>query len=263
MLARNPNQGPEAAKFLSTWTTYYWAWWVSWTPFVGMFIAKISRGRTLREFVITVIFVPSTIVLTWFVIYGGTAIYMTVNGNAPDTGSSGEAALFDLLKSLPGGTIAAVIAMIAVTIFFVTSADSASIVMASMSQGGRPNPSKRITIMRGILLGLIAIALMLAGGKNTLGGLQSLMVVSALPFTFIIIGIMYAWHKDLRTDPYMIRQRYAKAAVARGVKRGIDKYGDDFVFKSDEVPAEEGAGADFDSDDPSLVEWYVEGMSDE
>ena len=258
MLARNPNQGAPTAEFLASWTTYYWAWWVSWTPFVGMFIAKISRGRTLREFVTTVVLVPSAIVIAWFVVYGGTAIYMSLNGVNLQTGDSGEEVLFHMLQRLPLGMLTSVIAMIAVVVFFVTAADSASIVMASMSQAGRPEPSKWVTIMWGLLLSLIAISLLLAGGRGTLGGLQSLMVVSALPFAFVVIGIMIAWAKDLKTDPYIIRRKYAQAAIAQGVRRGIDEYGDDFVFGTSEVPADEGAGAGFDSADPVLTEWYVD-----
>ena len=258
MLTLNANDGDDAVAFLGSWTTYYWAWWVSWTPFVGMFIAKISRGRTLREFVTTVVLVPSAIVIGWFVVYGSTAIWMTMRGENLQSGGTSEEVLFQMLQRLPLGLFTSIIAMVAVVIFFVTAADSASIVMASMSQGGRPEPSKWVTILWGLLLGLIAIALLLAGGQSALSGLQSLMVVSALPFAVVVIGVMYSWAKDLRTDPYIIRRKYAKAAIAQGVRRGIDEYGDDFVFGASEVPAEEGAGAGFDSTDPVLTEWYVE-----
>ena len=258
MLTLNANDGDEAVAFLGTWTTYYWAWWVSWTPFVGMFIAKISRGRTLREFVTTVVLVPTAIVVAWFVVYGGTAIWMTLRGEDLQSGGTSEEVLFQMLQRLPLGLVTSVIAMVAVVIFFVTAADSASIVMASMSQGGRPEPSRWVTIMWGLLLGLIAIALLLAGGQSALSGLQSLMVVSALPFAFVVIGIMFSWARDLRTDPYIIRRKYAQAAIAQGVRRGIDEFGDDFVFGASEVPADEGAGADFDSTDPALTDWYVE-----
>ena len=258
MLTLSANDGQEAIDFLGSWTTYYWAWWVSWTPFVGMFIAKISRGRTLREFVTTVVLVPSAIVIAWFVVYGSTAIYMTQQGEDLQSGGTSEEVLFQLLQRLPLGMITMVIAMIAVVIFFVTAADSASIVMASMSQGGRPEPARWVTILWGLLLGLIAIALLLAGGQSALSGLQSLMVVSALPFAVIVIGIMIAWAKDLRTDPYLIRRRYARAAIAQGVRRGIDEYGDDFVFGASSVPADEGAGAGFNSADPALTNWYIE-----
>lgn len=258
MLTLNANDGEGAVAFLGSWTTYYWAWWVSWTPFVGMFIAKISRGRTLREFVTTVVLVPSAIVIAWFAVYGSTAIWMTMRGEDLQSGGTSEEVLFQMLQRLPLGLITSIIAMVAVVIFFVTAADSASIVMASMSQGGRPEPSKWVTILWGLLLGLIAVALLLAGGKTALSGLQSLMVVSALPFAFIVIGVMYSWAKDLRTDPYIIRRKYARAAIAQGVRRGIDEYGDDFVFGASEVPADEGAGAGFDSTDPALTDWYVD-----
>lgn len=258
MLTLNANDGEDAVTFLGSWTTYYWAWWVSWTPFVGMFIAKISRGRTLREFVTTVVLVPSAIVIAWFVVYGSTAIWLTLRGEDLQRGGTSEEVLFQMLQRLPLGMLTSIIAMVAVVIFFVTAADSASIVMASMSQSGRPEPARWVTILWGVLLGTIAIALLLAGGKSALAGLQSLMVVSALPFAFIVIGVMFAWAQDLRTDPYIIRRKYARAAIAQGVRRGIDEFGDDFVFGASEVPAEEGAGAGFDSADPGLTDWYVD-----
>lgn len=258
LLSRNPTQGEDATVFMQTWTTFYWSWWVSWTPFVGMFIAKISRGRTLREFVTVVMLVPSAIVFAWFVIYGGTAMFMSQNGAELMKDGAGEEVLFMVLQGLPFGMVTSSIAMIAILVFFVTAADSASVVMASMSQGGRPQPSKWVTVTWGLLLSLIAISLLLAGGRNALSGLQSLMVVSALPFAFVVMGVMFSWAKDLSNDPFMIRQKYARAAIAQGVRRGIDKYGDDFVFGASEVPTHEGAGSGFDSEDPALIDWYVE-----
>lgn len=258
MLARNPNEGEDAAAFMSSWTTYYWAWWVSWTPFVGMFIAKISRGRTLREFVTVVIIVPSIVCLTWFVIFGGTAMWMESEGDPISESGSPEAALFTVLGNLPLGTITAVLAMVSIVIFFVTSADSASIVMGSMSQGGRPEPSAWVTVLWGALLALVAAALLLAGGQDALSGLQSIMVVSALPFALVVIGMMFAWAKDLRTDPFVLRSKYARAAIRQGVRRGIVEHGDDFAFSASEVPAADGAGAWLDSSDPALTDWYVD-----
>ena len=258
MLARNPDQGEDAAAFLSAWTTYYWAWWVSWTPFVGLFIARISRGRTLREFVTVVIMVPSAVCLLWFTVVGGTSMYMESRGDGISEAGSPEAMLFEVLGNLPLGGLLSVVAMISIIIFFVTSADSASIVMASLSQNGKPLPSKRVTIMWGVSLGLVACSLLLAGGQDALSGLQAIMVVSALPFAVVVVGVMIAWAKDLRNDPYMLRNRYAKTAIDQGVRRAIEDHGDDFVFGSDVVPAEEGAGAWLDTDDPALTEWYVE-----
>lgn len=258
MLARNPDQGEDAAAFMSAWTTYYWAWWVSWTPFVGLFIARISRGRTLRQFVTVVIMVPSAVCLVWFTIIGGTSMHMESRGDGISDAGSPEAMLFEVLGNLPLGGVLSVVAMISIIIFFVTSADSASIVMASMSQNGKPLPSKSVTIMWGVALGLVACSLLLAGGQDALSGLQAIMVVSALPFAVVVVGVMIAWAKDLRNDPYMLRNRYAKTAIDQGVRRGIEDHGDDFVFGSDVVPAEEGAGAWLDTDDPALTDWYVD-----
>ena len=156
-----------------------------------------------------------------------------------------------------------VVALIAILIFFVTAADSAANVMGSMSQSGRPVPSKPVTIAWAAALGLISMALLLAGGRNALSGLQSIMVTCALPFTIILIGVMVSWAKDLRNDPYMIRRRYALEAISGGVRRGIDEHGDDFVFGTAHVPEAEGAGADFESDDPALTEWYTDNVQDQ
>lgn len=258
MLVRNPNEGPETAEFMASWTTYYWAWWVSWTPFVGLFIAKISRGRTLREFVTVVMLVPALVCALWFGIFGGTAMYMEFTGLDIAGSGSAEDMLFAVLGNLPLGAVTSVIAMASIVVFFVTSADSASIVMGSMSQRGKPEPSRWVTVFWGLLLGATAVSLLLAGGEDALTGLQSLMMVAALPFAVIIIGIMVAWARDLHTDPYLLRHRYARTAIAQGVRAGIEAHGDDFVFESSKVEADAGAGAWLDTEDPTLVDWYLE-----
>lgn len=258
MLVRNPNEGPETAEFMAAWTTYYWAWWVSWTPFVGLFIAKISRGRTLREFVTVVMLVPAAVCALWFGVFGGTAMYQEYTGLGISGSDSAQDMLFAVLDNLPFGAVTSVVAMISIVVFFVTSADSASIVMGSMSQRGKPDPSKWVTIFWGLLLGATAVALLVAGGEDALTGLQSLMMVSALPFAVVIMGIMVAWARDLYTDPYLIRERYARTAIAQGVRRGIADHGDDFVFGASQVEAEAGAGAWLDTGDPTLVDWYLE-----
>ncbi|MCS5715725.1 BCCT family transporter [Herbiconiux sp. CPCC 205716] len=256
MLTRNAAQGDEAAAFMSDWTTYYWAWWISWTPFVGLFIAKISRGRTLREFVTVVIVVPSAVCVAWFGILGGTAMLFESEGRGISAAGSSEAVLFAVLGELPFGAVISVLALVSIVLFFVTSADSAAIVMGSMSQRGKPEPSRWVIITWGLLLGAAALALLLAGGETALAGLQAIMVVSALPFALIVIGIMVAWTRELRTDPYMMRHRFARAAIAQGVRRGIADHGDDFVFGATEVAAHEGAGKGIDTADPALTEWY-------
>ncbi|MET4058747.1 glycine betaine transporter [Arthrobacter sp. UYP6] len=262
MLTVFAGQGAEEEAYLTGWTTLYWAWWISWSPFVGMFIAKISKGRTLRQFVTVVVFVPSAISIVWFTVFGGSAIWMNQNGMDMTVEGAGENVMFDLLGNLPFSTVTWVVCLVAILVFFVTAADSAANVMGSMSQSGRPVPSKTVTIVWASALGLISMALLLAGGRNALSGLQSIMVTCALPFTIVLIGIMVSWGKDLRNDPYMIRRRYAVEAINGGVRRGIDEHGDDFVFGAAHVPEEEGAGADFQSDDPALTEWYTDGVQD-
>ncbi|GHD50592.1 BCCT family transporter [Mycetocola manganoxydans] len=256
MLQRSGAEGGDAAAFMETWTTYYWAWWVSWTPFVGMFVAKISRGRTLREFVTVVIIVPSFVCLIWFGIFGGTSMWLEQTSGAISAAEESQDILFLVLAELPFGAITSLIAMLSIVIFFVTSADSASIVMGSMSQRGKPAPSHWVTIVWGLSLTGIAVTLLLAGGSGSLNALQALVTVSALPFALVLILMMVAWWKDLRTDPYMIRHRFARVAISEGVRAGIEEHGDDFVFAAGAVEPEHGAGAWLDTEDPALSDWY-------
>lgn len=263
MLTVYPSEGETEKIFLQSWTTLLWAWWISWSPFVGMFIAKISRGRTLREFVVVVVLVPSGISMLWFIIFGGSTIWQRMNGGDMEIKGSGENVMFDLMGNLPFAPITSVIVLIAILIFFVTAADSATNVMGSMSQSGRSVPSKPVTIIWGSMLGLVAMSLLLAGGQNALSGLQSIMVTCALPFAIILVGVMISWAIDLKNDPMMIRRTYALAAIRKGVTQGIDEHGDDFIFGVTQVKTNEGAGADFDSEDPSLTEWFTDATTDD
>lgn len=261
MLEVNASQGEVESEFVTAWTMLFWAWWISWSPF----ITKISKGRTIRQFVTVVVLVPSLISVAWYVIFGGTAIKLNLDGVDLGIEGSGENVTFDIMDNLPLSGLTAIVVIIAVVIFFVTVADSATVVMGSMSQSGRAVPTKPVTIVWGAAPGLIAIFLLLAGGENALSGLQSIMVACSLPFALIIIGMMVSWAKDLGNDPATIRRAYTRTALTRNVRRGIDEHGDDFVFGVAEVPAEEGAGANFDSDDPAQTEWYtdaVEGAED-
>ncbi|WIM67227.1 BCCT family transporter [Corynebacterium breve] len=258
MMAVTPTTGAEEAEWLTSWTTLFWAWWISWSPFVGTFIAKISKGRTLREFVTVVLFVPSGISILWFVIMGGTTIWQNQNGTGISIEGSGENVLFDMFAELPFSPVMTIAGLLAIIIFFVTAADSSTNVMGSMSQSGRPLPSAPVTLVWGISLGLVSIALLLAGGRDALSGLQSIMVAMSLPFSVILVGLAVSLGKDLFNDPAMIRLRYARVAIRRGVKAGIEEHGDDFVFDVTEVDEAEGAGAEFDSENPAHTEWYTD-----
>ena len=210
-----------------------------------------------------VLFAPTSISVLWFTVFGGNAIWQNKEGKGLKVDGAGENVMFDLLRNLPLGNITVIIALMAIVVFFVTAADSATNVMGSMSQSGRPVASIPVTIIWSVLMAATALFLLLAGGRNALSGLQSIMVTSAIIFAVIVIGILVAFARDLATDPQMIRRKYAFAAIRKGVSRGIDEHGDDFVFSVDQVAPEEGAGADFASDDPSLTSWYTETSPDE
>ena len=247
MIGRSGSQGEEAQAFLSGWTIFYWAWWISWSPFVGMFIAKISRGRTLRQFVSVVVLVPSIVSFIWFAILGTTAIDQQMNG-AELPSSPPEEVLFSMLGGLPLAGVTTVIAALLVAIFFVTGADSASLVMGTLSQQGRPEPSRWVTVTWGVLVGAIAAVLLVAGGDEGAGlsALQNVTIIAALPFAIIMAFIMIAFTKDLRRDPLILRDEYAERVVRHSVRNGLEEYGDDFAL----VPA----AYDHSQDDLAWVE---------
>ncbi len=263
MMSANPSQGPAEQEFVVAYTMLFWAWWISWSPFVGMFIAKISKGRTLRQFVVVVLTVPSGLSVAWYAIFGGTAIWMHMNGQEITVEGAGENVMFDLLSHLPLSGLMSVLMLVAIVVFFNTAADSATNVMGSMSQNGRPKPATPVVIIWGAALGLISLFLLLAGGQDALSGLQNIMVSCSLPFAIILIGIMIAWAQDLRQDPLIIRRKYAAAAIEEGVKRGLDEHDGHFIFGAEQVPEGQGASAAVDDDDPNLHEWYTESASEE
>jgi choline/carnitine/betaine transport len=191
-----------ASPWLSAWTIFYWAWWISWTPFVGMFIARISKGRTIREFVIYVILVPSLVSFVWFSILGGAAFDLQLNqgkdmGAVVDAGMEG--ALFQTLSSYPLGTITSALAVFLIAIFFVTGADSASIVMGMLSQKGCEEPRRGLTVFWGVTTGAVAAVLLWSGG---LKALQTLVILVAGPFMLVLIAMCVSTLKALREEPY-------------------------------------------------------------
>jgi choline/carnitine/betaine transport len=194
----------EASSWISGWTVFYWAWWISWTPFVGMFVARISKGRTIRQFVIYVILVPSLVSFVWFAILGGSAIDLQLNdGWSPPTTETGgialEASLFDFLREFPLAGITVAVAVFLIAIFFVTGADAASIVMGMLSQSGTEEPKRYLIIFWGVATGAVAAVLLWAGG---LAALQTLVILVAAPFMLILIGMCYSLVKALRTESF-------------------------------------------------------------
>lgn len=210
MIARTAeSDNGNAGEWLSTWTIFYWAWWVSWSPFVGMFLARISRGRSVREFCVGVLLVPAGVSTVWFAIFGGTAIHMEQNGNSI-SGESAEQELFNLLQNLPGGFIAGIVAALLLATFFITSADSASTVMGSMSQSGATTAKPWLSAAWGVLTAAVGLTLLLSS-ENALSNLQNVTIVAALPFLFILVGLMFAIYKDLSNDVVYREYRESQA----------------------------------------------------
>ena len=239
MSARTGAEGADVNTWLQSWTIFYWAWWISWTPFVGMFIARISRGRTIRQFVTGVLLVPSVVSLVWFAVFGGAAINVQQGGVDLAGEGSIEQQLFSLLDQYPIAIIASVLVMLLVAIFFVSGADAASIVMGSLSERGTIKPSKSTVIFWGVAMGAVALVMLLVGGEDALNGLQTITIIAALPFVLVMVGLAVALVKDLRSDPLMVRRRYAAEAVDSAVVHGVTEHGDDFIISVEKDP---GAG---------------------
>ena len=214
----------QAGEFLSSWTIFYWAWWISWSPFVGTFLARISRGRTVREFCLGVMLVPAGLSTVWFAIFGATAIKMEQAGESIVGDGSNEEQLFNLLHSLPGGYVMGVFALILLGTFFITSADSASTVMASMTQSGKTEAKPWLAAMWGLATAFVGLTLLISGGSDALNSLQSVTIVAATPFLFILIALMFAIVKDMSNDTIYLdkkeQERFARQlAIERRVHR--------------------------------------------
>ena len=222
--------GSEGEQWQAAWTTFYWGWWISWAPFVGIFIARVSRGRTVREFVAGVLLVPTALTFLWFSVLGGTAIYRELAGAGGLVDAEGgvdlEGALFTLLGDLPAGGVLTVGAIILIGVFFVTSADSGSFVMSMIATGGEAEPKNWIRIFFASATALLAITLLLAGG---LDALRTAAITMALPFS--VVMILIAWSTVIAFG----RERRAYEKAERDTF--IDHVGDYYGLEVEE-PAE-------------------------
>lgn len=265
MLSANMGQGEDMVSFLSSWTTFYWAWWVSWSPFVGVFVAKISRGRTIRQFVLGVLLIPSAIIVCAFTILGGTTIWLQRRDGdiAPDgtidSMPAAEDMFFTVLDHFPGSEWMAPIVILMLVVFFITTADSASIVNSQLTQRGNPQPKPLVTIFWVICMAGIAVVILLAGGKNALQGLQNLITVTALPFAVIIVLMCIALVRELRHDPASIRHYYVEEAVSNAVIHGVREYGDNFALTVEPTDddSDYATGGKFNSTAAEVTEWYA------
>lgn len=200
--------------WVGAWTLFYWAWWIAWAPFVGMFIARVSRGRTIREFVLGVLLVPSLFSFLWFAAFGGTALHLEMFENlgiAQAVQQDMTSALFVTLQHLPLGNIIAFLATLLIITFFITSADSATFVLGMLSSKGDLNPSNRVKIVWGILQSSIAAVLLVSGG---LKALQTISIITALPFAVIMLLICFSILKALKEE-----EEFAPRHVAMSRKK--------------------------------------------
>ncbi|WP_207061895.1 BCCT family transporter [Motiliproteus sp. SC1-56] len=191
--------GREDVNFSQGWTSFYWAWWISWSPFVGMFIARVSRGRSVREFIISVLLVPSAACVLWMSVFGGTAIHQVVNdGYQAVTEAALPLQLFTMLDVMPLAQITSFIAIILVVVFFVTSSDSGSLVIDTIAAGGKVDAPAPQRVFWCTFEGLVAIALILGGG---LVALQAMAVSTGFPFTIVLLVSCVALIKGLASEP--------------------------------------------------------------
>ena len=191
--------GREDSNFASGWTAFYWAWWISWSPFVGIFIARVSRGRSVREFIISVLLIPSFACVFWMTVFGGTAIkQVVVDGYQQVVEAELPLQLFSMLDALPLSGITSFIAIVLVIVFFVTSSDSGSLVIDVISAGGKVDAPTPQRVFWCLFEGLVAISLIVGGG---LVALQAMAVSTGLPFTLVLLVAAFSTVKGLMSEP--------------------------------------------------------------
>ncbi|MFB5660740.1 BCCT family transporter [Alteribacillus sp. HJP-4] len=202
--------------WLESWTIFYWAWWIAWSPFVGTFIARVSRGRTIREFLLGVLAVPTAFGAIWFSVFGGTGLFLDSElGGAlyeTMTNRGDEYALFSLLDQFPLAPIMITLAILLIVSFFVTSADSATFVLGMQTTNGSLNPPTSVKMVWGIIQSSAAAVLLYFGG---LAGLQTAMIIAALPFTVIMILMVISIFKSLRSEKHILQTDRAAVQAER------------------------------------------------
>lgn len=195
-------QNPQKREWMSSWTLYYWGWWLSWSPFVGIFIARVSKGRSVREFIGGVLLVPALVSFVWFSVFGVLGIE-TGKKNPELFNMTAETQLFGAFNEIPFGIVLSLIALVLIASFFITSADSATFVLGMQTTFGSLEPSNVVKVTWGIAQSLIAFVLLFAGGGNgadALNAIQSAAIISALPFSFVVIMMMISFYKDANKE---------------------------------------------------------------
>ncbi|PTF42034.1 choline transporter [Staphylococcus chromogenes] len=193
---------PQKREWMASWTLYYWGWWLSWSPFVGVFIARVSKGRSIREFISGVLLVPVIVSFIWFSVFGVLGIE-TAKKHKEIFDMSVETQLFGVFHHLPMGMVLSIIALLLISSFFITSADSATFVLGMQTTFGSQNPSAFVKVTWGVAQSLIAFVLLLSGGGDGEAGLTALQnaaIISALPFSFVVILMMISFYKDANKE---------------------------------------------------------------
>jgi len=230
---------PETT-WVEGWTIFYWAWWISWAPFVGTFIARVSKGRTIREFIIGVLAVPSLFGAFWFAVFGGTGIQMQRTNVADIMGSMSEfgmeVALFSVLEQFPLGIFLSILAVFLISSFFVTSADSATVVLGMQTTNGNLNPPNSVKFVWGLIISLTAAVLLVLTDKG-LGALQTAAIIAALPFTLIMIAMIFSLMKSLKTEkPILISEKERMMLERYELKREREKLKEEKIaFKKEKA----------------------------
>ena len=222
--------GVDGEQFQAAWTTFYWGWWISWSPFVGMFIARVSKGRSVREFVIGVLLVPALTSFFWFSVLGGTALHQELFGTGTslvgeDGSVSAENALFQMFHNLPGGVILTAGAVLLITVFFVTSADSGALVLGMLSTNGSPEPKTWIRVFWVLVAAATAISLVVIGGSESLSAIQTVAILTALPFSVVIVLMCISLYKALSVEHRLFvraQRRNARREIEASLAEQID-----------------------------------------
>ncbi|MFW5878104.1 MAG: BCCT family transporter, partial [bacterium] len=213
----------QQSDWQNTWTVFYWSWWISWSPFVGMFIARISKGRTIQEFVSGVLIVPTLLTFLWLSAFGGSALFLEMNNIgssiADAVNENVATALYQLLEHFPFSAITSVVAIILVTSFFVTSSDSGSLVVDAFTSGGKLDSPVGQRIFWAGTEGAIAAVLLIGGG---LGALQTASIMTGLPFTIILIIMCFSLYRGLQKE-HLTESKAQERITLESYKRLIGK----------------------------------------
>ncbi len=224
----------RGTNWQGNWTIFYWAWWIAWSPFVGMFIARISKGRTVREFLVSVVLVPSIVSFVWMSVFGGAALFIQSTGAADITSAvkaDVSTALFELLKNFPFSSVLSVVALTLTTVFFITSSDSGSLVVDHLTSGGKLDSPVPQRVFWAIMEGLLAIILLLGGGLNTL---QTASVCTGIPFAFVLLISIYSLYIEFSHEVYVEdsvkdrleeveRKHFMEEAIEVAVEKAVEE----------------------------------------